>query len=208
MERLYTKILKLRWVIIATVAAATVFLAIQIPGIRINSDVVSSLPDDDPNALLLKKIGTTYGGNRTGMIILEADNIFTSETIEHIRQVTDMLTATDGVSSVTSLTTAMSFSGDEEGMEVAPLVDPDSMPVTEEELHDSQANYIGRLPLSLESNSGVAHALLNLERFQLGLDYYCRFPGLVEEVTPGAILETARRYLDPERFAIVSAGPE
>lgn len=81
-------------------------------------------------------------------------------------------------------------------------------PVTEEELSDSQANYIGRLPLSLESNSGVANALLNLERFQLGLDYYCRYPDLVEAVTPQAILETARRYLDPERFAIVSAGPE
>ena len=71
-------------------------------------------------------------------------------------------------------------------------------PVTAEELHDSQANYIGRLPLSLESNSGVANALLNLERFQLGLDYYRRYPGMVESVTPAEILEVARRYLDPD----------
>jgi zinc protease len=81
-------------------------------------------------------------------------------------------------------------------------------PVTREELEDSQANYIGRLPLSLESNSGVANALLNLERFQLGLDYYKRYPGLVENVTPEQILEVARRYLHPETFAVVSAGPE
>jgi zinc protease len=81
-------------------------------------------------------------------------------------------------------------------------------PVTREELEDSQANYIGRLPLSLESNSGVANALLNLERFQLGLDYYKRYPGLVESVTPEQILEVARRYLHPETFAVVSAGPE
>ena len=43
-----------------------------------------------------------------------------------------------------------------------------SEPVTPEELSDSQANFIGRLPLSLESNHGVANALLNLERFSAG----------------------------------------
>lgn len=80
-------------------------------------------------------------------------------------------------------------------------------PVTPEELADSQANYVGRLPLSLESNSGVANALLSLERFQLGLDYYRRYPAMVESVTPQQILEVARRYLNPQTFAVVSAGP-
>ncbi len=80
--------------------------------------------------------------------------------------------------------------------------------VTEGELSDSQANFIGRLPLSLESNHGVANALLNLERFQLGIDYYQRYPDLVEKVTPGEILETARRYLDTENLIVSSAGPE
>jgi zinc protease len=82
-----------------------------------------------------------------------------------------------------------------------------SEPVTPEELRDSQANYTGRLPLSLESNAGVANALLSLERFQLGLDYYQHYAGLVESVTPAQILEVARCYLDPDTFAIVSAGP-
>ena len=49
--------------------------------------------------------------------------------------------------------------------------------VTKEELSDSQANFMGRLPLSLESNSGVAGALINIERYALGLDYYQRYPG-------------------------------
>ena len=80
-------------------------------------------------------------------------------------------------------------------------------PVSAMELADSQANYIGRLPLSLESNAGVASALLTLERYQLGLDYYRRYAGLVRAVTAGRILETARRFLDPQRLAIVSAGP-
>jgi len=81
-------------------------------------------------------------------------------------------------------------------------------PVTEEELHDSQANFIGRLPLSLESNSGVVNALLNLERFQLGLDYYQRYAGLVQAVTLPMILEAAQKYWITDCLAIVSAGPE
>ncbi|HEY9086919.1 MAG TPA: pitrilysin family protein [Anaerolineaceae bacterium] len=80
-------------------------------------------------------------------------------------------------------------------------------PVTKEELEDSQANFVGRLPLSLESNGGVANALINLYRFQLGLDYYQRYPQLVQSVTPEMVLEAARTYLHPDRLAIVSAGP-
>ena len=79
-------------------------------------------------------------------------------------------------------------------------------PVSEEELADSQANYIGRLPLSLESNGGVTGALLNLERYELGLDYYQRYAGLVNAVTPEDVLEAARRYLHPDRLGIATAG--
>ncbi|MDI6769824.1 MAG: pitrilysin family protein [Anaerolineales bacterium] len=79
--------------------------------------------------------------------------------------------------------------------------------VTAEELADSQANFIGRLPLSLESNAGVAGALLNIERFNLGLDYYRRFADLVRAVTPDEVLLTARKFFHPERLAISIAGP-
>ena len=79
--------------------------------------------------------------------------------------------------------------------------------ITAEELADSQANYIGRLPLSLESNGGVAGSLLNIERFGLGLDYYRQYSDLVRAVTVEDVLETARKYIDPERLVIATAGP-
>jgi zinc protease len=78
--------------------------------------------------------------------------------------------------------------------------------VTEEELADSQANFIGRLPLSLESNMGVANALINIERYDLGLDYYRRYEKLVRSVTPEQVAEAARKYLDPDKLAIATAG--
>jgi zinc protease len=83
-----------------------------------------------------------------------------------------------------------------------------SEPVSNEELGDNQANFIGRLPLSLESNNGVANALLNLERFQLGLDYYQKYLDLIKQITPEMVLETARLYIHPDQLAIISAGVE
>jgi zinc protease len=79
--------------------------------------------------------------------------------------------------------------------------------VTSDELADTKANFIGRLPLSLESNGGVANALLNIERHQLGLDYYHRYQGLVQEVTAEDVLMTARKFIDPDTVVIASAGP-
>ncbi len=79
--------------------------------------------------------------------------------------------------------------------------------VSEDELADSQSNFIGRLPLSLESNSGMASAILNLERYDLGLDYYRRYPDLISSVTTKEILETASRYWNPEQLSVGIAGP-
>lgn len=78
--------------------------------------------------------------------------------------------------------------------------------VTAEELADSQTNFIGRLPLSLESNGGVVGALLNIERHDLGLDYYLRYADRVRQVTREDVLSAARRFIDTEKLAIAVAG--
>ena len=79
--------------------------------------------------------------------------------------------------------------------------------VTADELADTKANFIGRLPLSLESNGGVANALLNIERHQLGLDYYHRYPDLVSEVTADDVLDAARKFIDVDELVTATAGP-
>ncbi|MCC7116981.1 MAG: insulinase family protein [Anaerolineales bacterium] len=79
--------------------------------------------------------------------------------------------------------------------------------VTRAELADSQANYVGRLPLSFESNGGVAGSLINIHRYNLGLDFYQRYAGIVNRVTRAEVMEAARKYLNPEALAISTAGP-
>ena len=80
--------------------------------------------------------------------------------------------------------------------------------VTKEEITDNQANFIGRLPLQLESNEGVARALVHLERYSLGLDYYQRYPEMIAAITRDQILSIAQRFLHPDRLAIAVAGPK
>jgi zinc protease len=59
----------------------------------------------------------------------------------------------------------------------------------------------------MESNNGVAGALLNIERYDLGLEFYRRYSSLVSDVTRDDVLNAARKFIDPDRLAIATAGP-
>lgn len=134
MERLSGLIIRFRWSIIVFTLLITIALGYQITKIRINSDVINSLPDDDPHASLFKDIGERFGGNKIGMIILQSDNIFQPEVLGHIGQITDSLQMMEGISSVTSITNIVSISGGDEGLEVGKLIDEYNLPQTEDEL--------------------------------------------------------------------------
>lgn len=79
--------------------------------------------------------------------------------------------------------------------------------ITAEELADNKSSFLGRLPLSLESNAGVANALLGIERYGLGLDYYQRYEERISAITADDILAAARMHIDPARLVIATAGP-
>jgi zinc protease len=78
----------------------------------------------------------------------------------------------------------------------------------DEELADSQSFMTGSMPLRLETNEGLASMILDMERYDLGFDYLLRYADLVNAVTPRDIQEVARKYLDPEIYALAIAGPE
>lgn len=78
--------------------------------------------------------------------------------------------------------------------------------VTEDELNDTKSYIIGSLPLSLESNLGVAISLLNMQRFNLGFDHFQNYAAKVNAVTAEHILEASRKYLSLEGLAVASAG--
>jgi zinc protease len=82
-----------------------------------------------------------------------------------------------------------------------------SEPVAAEELADSQAYMTGVLPLTLETNSGVASRLLDMEWNNLGLDYLQRYKGLIEGVSAADVQRVAHAYLRSDNYTLVVAGP-
>lgn len=141
MEKLASAIIKFKWFIIIAVIGLTVFLGSQLKNITINADIIGSLPDNDPVAKLYKNIGSKYGGNDMGMIVLEADDIFKTEVLEHVKQITDSLRITEGISTVTSLTDIIDIKNVDGGIEIGKLIDEYDLPDTETEL-DSLKNYV------------------------------------------------------------------
>lgn len=81
-------------------------------------------------------------------------------------------------------------------------------PVPLEELQDSQAFRVGSLPVSLETNSGLAGIIMDMEIYNLGMDYLLRFPEMIHAITPERIQAAAQKYLSVEQLAIAVAGPE
>lgn len=134
------KIVAFKWPIILLVAIATIFLGAQIRHLKIDADVLSSLPESDPDAVLMKQIGQNFGGNRMGIVILETDNIYKTEVIEHIRTITDSIERIDGISSVSSLTNIINIKGGDYGIEIGRLVDEYELPQTAEEFEQLKNN--------------------------------------------------------------------
>ena len=79
--------------------------------------------------------------------------------------------------------------------------------VTKEELLDTQSFLIGSLPLQLETNAGVAHALINIERHNLGLNYLQRYSDMIMAVTAAQVQDVAQHWLDPEHYALAIVDP-
>ena len=82
-----------------------------------------------------------------------------------------------------------------------------SEPVPEQEFADCKSSITGSLPLTLESNEGIAAVMTDIELFDLGWDYLLRFPDRIAAVTREEVMDTTRRYLDPATAVLASAGP-
>lgn len=77
---------------------------------------------------------------------------------------------------------------------------------TDVELSDAHAYMTGSLVLGLETNDGIAGALLGIERFDLGFDYIRRYPALIRAVDADQVAAVVRKYLSTEHYVVAVAG--
>jgi zinc protease len=75
--------------------------------------------------------------------------------------------------------------------------------VSEAELADAKAYLTGSFPLKMDTYSKIAGILTAVEIYGLGLDYPQKYPGLINAVTRQDIQRVAKKYLHPDKMAIV-----
>jgi predicted RND superfamily exporter protein len=106
----------------------TGFFTYQFKHLEVDSNVINALPDNDSIVRLFKDVGERFGGNEIGLVIIESDNVFEAEVLNHIQQLTDTLIETEDLVSVTSITNMMNFEVDEDNFEIDNLISKSNWP--------------------------------------------------------------------------------
>ncbi len=130
MDQLSKFILKWKWPIIVVAFLMTAFFGYQLTKVRVNSNVIDSLPASDSTVALFKSIGKKFGGNEVGVVIVQAKDVFRPETLKDIRKITQVLSDIKGISAVTSLTNILNFEGVGDDFQVNPLINMNRLPRT------------------------------------------------------------------------------
>jgi hypothetical protein len=133
-------IIRFRLLIVASVVLLTVPAAWYLKDIRINPDVVSYFPSDDPAVELFRQVGEKYGGTSLAIVALQTDEIFTEQTLRHIAALTDTFQTIAGVRAVTSLTDVIDIREGPMGVEITRLIDKYDLPDTPQELQEARRN--------------------------------------------------------------------
>ncbi|MCK4330295.1 RND family transporter, partial [candidate division WOR-3 bacterium] len=126
--------IKYRVVIIVSVIALTGFLGYQLKNLKINSDILTYLPQDDPLVVLFNEVGDKFGGSSLAMVALETDNVFNHKTLNRVDKITEKFKQMDGVSHVMSLTDILDIKKTEWGLEVGKLIDRRNIPENQSDL--------------------------------------------------------------------------
>jgi zinc protease len=79
--------------------------------------------------------------------------------------------------------------------------------IADDDLALAKDKLVGELDVALESPAGVAAMVLEAEMFDLGDDHFERYPRALRAVTKDQVVETARTFLPPDRYALAVAGP-
>ncbi len=133
MENLSEIVVKNRWFILISVLLITVFFGFQLQYTTVDSNLIESLPKDDPVVKLFNEVGEDFGGNEMGLIILKADNVLVPEVLGDIQNITDTLNEINEIIGVTGLSNMMTLKIDGDDFEVQSLINDNNRPTNRKE---------------------------------------------------------------------------
>jgi predicted RND superfamily exporter protein len=117
--------------IIGSCLLITLLMGWNIPGIVIDSDIKSMLPEDQEIIVATNELEEIFGGSEIVILSVESDDIFSQSTLSKLQQMTDEVEALPIVDRVLSLTNAFELHSIADGFEVRDLIE--KIPGTEEE---------------------------------------------------------------------------
>ena len=80
------------------------------------------------------------------------------------------------------------------------------VPLTADELGLARDSLVRSLPGLFETNGQVVGSLTSIYVYDLGLDYFTKYPQQIGAVTPEAAQDVAKRYLVPGKMIVVAVG--
>ncbi|HBR34148.1 MAG TPA: transporter, partial [Firmicutes bacterium] len=108
--------------IIVITLILTVFFGYFAARVTMTTNIKEFFPQDDPRVMTYDRVEAEFGGAEYIMLALEAEDLFTPETIRNIDLITRDLEQIEGVANVRSLTSVDEIKGTEWGLELSPLV--------------------------------------------------------------------------------------
>jgi predicted RND superfamily exporter protein len=132
----YRKLLSHPKMVLGFTGIVTLFLALQIPHLRIDNDPASFIPKDHPTYLAKERTDELFGEDLALSIALRdrSGSFFTKENLKKLVSLSEALENIPNVSDVSSLTTTDYIEGTAEGIQVSPLIDTTTFEGTEEEI--------------------------------------------------------------------------
>jgi len=79
-------------------------------------------------------------------------------------------------------------------------------PLTTEELGLAKDSLVQSLPGAFETSGQLVGSLANIYTYDLGHDYFSRYPERMGAVTSEMAQEVAKKYLDPSKMLVVAVG--
>ena len=79
-------------------------------------------------------------------------------------------------------------------------------PVTDEELNDAKAKYVGNFVLALEKPETIARYALNIETEGLSKDYYKTYLERINAITKDDVQKAAQKYMTTDKARVVVTG--
>ena len=134
MRRLAHWIVRCRLPLLIVATLLTVFFAYQLTKLRIDSDILNYLPQDDPVVQLFREVGDKYGGSSLAVVALETEDVFNPRTLGRVDSLTTRFHDLPEISQVTSLTDVLDIKKIPDGIEVGKLISSGDIPETPQDL--------------------------------------------------------------------------